>query len=264
MNSLDLPKPQQDFMKEVRNKLQVHVQSPDEGQGNSPWVATEDRSDELEAMKNFFHTSRMARARIYDAIDMRLQIDEEETALFKMLAETLQKKNPEKKDNINVVSLKIADNENGSGAIGGISLPPHHVLRKEFREHFGLPSPDFHDPRVERLLKTHKQIIAKDPTEGFGAMTSWLSRFPDYVFMLNGYEKEDQKKLEKQPMSRMHPWLFPEVRMSFTAQYMPSMYISAAIDNTSKADKQSVLMGIEQSRKAWSTFWKSVMETHEA
>lgn len=264
MNSLDLPKPQQDFMKEVRNKLQVHVLSPNEGQGNTPWVATEDRSDEIDAMKEFFHTSRTARARVYDAIDMRLQIDEEETTLFKMLAETLQKKNPEKKDNINVVSLKIADNENGSGAIGGISLPPQHALRKEFRKYFGLPSSDFHDSRVEKLLKTHGKIIAKDPAEGFGAMTNWLSRFPDYVFMLDGYEKEDPKKLAKQPMSRTHPWLFPEARMSSSARYMPSMYISAAIDNTSKTDKQSVLMGIEQSRKAWSNFWKSVMETHEA
>lgn len=264
MNALDLPKPQQDFMRQVRNELQVHVQSPAENQGNAPWVAIEDRGVELGTMQEFFLTSKVARARIYDAIDMRLQIDAEETALFKMLAETLRKNNPEKEDNIGVASLKISYDENGTGAIQGIPIPPHQVLRKEFREYFGLQSPDIRDPRVEQVLHAHRQIIAKSPAEGFGAMTNWLSRFPDYVFMVDGYGKEDPKKLSKQPMSRTHPWLFPEARMSSTARYMPSMYISAAIDNTSKADKQSIIMGIEQSRKIWSNFWKSVMETQEA
>ncbi len=263
MRSTDLPKPQEDFMRTIRNQLQVHVQSS-EGPGYNPWVATDDRSDELEAMKEFFLIRGTTRSQINDAVDIRLEVDEQETELFKMLAKALEEKNPEKKDNLYVASLKITHDETDNGTIQGVPVPPHHVLRREFRKYFDLQPHDFKDPRVEQLLRTHQQMIARNPAEGFGAMTNWLSRFPDFAFMIHGYGKEDLHKLAARPMSRTHPWLFPEARMSFSAGYMPSMYVSAAIDNTSEEDKQSVLTGIEKSRKAWKTFWKSVIETQEA
>lgn len=269
MNSLDLPKHQQDFMRTVRKDLEIITyEGPIPGMPEfddfGSWEAIGERKEELERMKKFFLIAGTTRALIQDAIDLRLQADDHQSRLLKILLQQLEEKNPEKKDNIRTIQMKIKNDDAGGGTIRGIPIPGHDVLRTEFRKHLGFTTNDFKDPRIEKLIKAHEKMITENPSEGFGAMTNWISRFPDFVFPLCGLDENEMKTAIKEPMNRNHLGLFPEVRTGFNARYLSSMYVSAAIDATTRDDRRGILKGVEQSRRAWSNFWKNVMEAHEA
>lgn len=267
MNSLDLPKPQQDFMKTVRSALQVRVERKPEIQGHFKWMTIEDRADEMDAISDhILGTVSERRGHISDTLEMRLQIDSYEIELFELLERELGTKSPEKKDNAKIIDLRLHPNRERYGLHE--PLPPDDILRGEYMKYFGLTSEIAIDPRTKQVVDMHKRLIQENPAKGFGAMTNWISRFPDFIWLYFEFDKvktrKDRKRLTKR-MNRNHPWLYPETRLNDSANYLPCMYISAAIDNTSDEDKNSVLNGIEESRKVWRKFWESVMmEAEEA
>lgn len=238
-------------MKTVRSALQVRVERKPEIQGHMQWMTIEDRADEMDAIRNhILGTVSERRGHISDTLEMRLQIDSYEIELFELLERELRAKSQEKKDNINAINGRIHPSRDRYGVHE--PLPPDDILRGEYVKYFGLSSSGPMDPRAEQVINSHKRLIQGDPAKGFGAMTNWISRFPDFIWLYTG-------DFGKVKMNRNHPWLYPETRINDGGNYLPWMYISAAIDNTSDKDKQSVLHGIEESRKAWKKFWESAM-----
>ena len=107
------------------------------------------------------------------------------------------------------------------------------------------------------------KMITKNPIEGFGAMTNWLSRFPDFDFLKLALDEESSATMNK-PIHRSHPGLYIEAKKVTGIRGMPSMYVSAAIDHTNREDRRQVLDGVRQGQNAWRKFWDSVTNVQRA
>lgn len=264
MNSVDLPKSQQDFMRTLRGSLEVssydiHIEGFQEfGQ----WQVLGQRAIEFGKIKQYMEVTDDTRARMKDAADMILQIDEHTRPLFEILLKEIQEKYPEKRDNISQLQFTIERENNGLQVNNGANVP-FSDLRSEFRNRLKIAVPEIEDPRVEILIRAHEKMITKNPIEGFGGMTNWLSRFPDFDFLKHVLDEETTAEMSK-PIDRSHPGLYIEAKKYTGIRGMPSMYISAAIDHTEREERRQILDGVRQGQNAWRKFWNSVTNVQRA